>query len=114
MTDAETIRTLRAIIEEQAEEIRQLRQEALAPLPTGLPYLTQNEELVLRSLLKRPMTVEGLFLATARREQNNHDVEPTELIRQYIHRLRRKLIGTGITIKTIHRRGYEIKRTNEL
>jgi DNA-binding response OmpR family regulator len=98
-------------ISELEETIRQLRVEAgeRGQLPDGLPYLTRQEEAVLRTLLsRRGVASRGTIFD----EMHHRDSEAAndKIVDVIICKLRRKLTGTDIKICTRWGRGWYIER----
>lgn len=106
-------RQLRAERDELREEVRQLRKQLFAddPLPACLPHLTPNEESALRVLLRRRglVTKEAIYNAL----YGHRDGPDEKLVDVWVHKLRRKLEGTGYEIITSWGRGYELVRPPE-
>ncbi len=98
-------------VAELEETIRQLRAEAAerAELPDGLPYLTRQEEAVLRTLMaKRGVVSRGTIFD----EMHHRDSEAAndKIVDVIVCKLRRKLRGTDIKICTRWGRGWYIER----
>lgn len=112
MSDADTIRRLRADLDEAHETIRQLRETMLPvdPLPSWAPSdLTRTEEALLRILLTREIVGTDAFDAAIPHGILRDGVESDQRLRVYVHRLRRKLSPIGIL--TAHSRGYTLDRS---
>jgi DNA-binding response OmpR family regulator len=101
-------RDLREEAEELRETIRQLREDqgGKAELPDWLPPLTRKEQAIL-GRLKRGSLVTKDQLYEASCIIADHEPE-MKIIDVYIHKLRKKLRGTGVDIETIWGQGYRL------
>lgn len=107
MTDiAKENARLRDRVDELEETVRQLR--ALAsearPLPQWVPYLTRREETMLRLFLAR----ESVSIEAMETVIHDGDAKSYNLLSVYVFKLRSKLAKFGVTIKTLHGRGYSL------
>lgn len=103
-------KALREENEELRETVRQLQAVAseAASLPPGVPHLTRREECVLRYLLRRHSVAsrDDIYFAMYG-GQGEVDIKIVDVM---VHKLRRKLAQTDITIVTDWGRGYFIDR----
>lgn len=103
---------LREENEELRETIRQLREDDRPdPLPPGLPHLTRTEEAVLRVLLESHGVVSRERVYALIYEGGED--RSLGIIGVWVMKLRRKLVGSGIEIKTEWGRGFYVERVVE-
>jgi hypothetical protein len=106
---ARQISDLRTRIDEIAEELRQVRQAfASPPLPGWLPALTPREDQMLRLLVSRTTVSLAMFEAVI----GGASLDPDNLFKVYIMKLRQKLLPAGIEIETRTGHGYELSRAS--
>ena len=102
---------LRDRVEELEETVRQLRaaSQEQAPLPAWLPYLTNNEEAVLRLFIARDtVTMDALLVLLG--DVTSYD---SNLLRVYVFKLRHKLGPHGVTFETYRSRGYRMSAASK-
>jgi DNA-binding response OmpR family regulator len=103
-------RQLRERVSELEESLRQVR-EALAtgdPLPAGLPYLTRQEERLLRAFLRTANIISRDQLHSAMYLHNETDTEP-HIVDVHLTRLRRKLKPFGYRFVSSWGRGWRLE-----
>ena len=107
---SDTIEALREIIDEQREEIRQLRAELFAAewTPPDWLSLTRTEETILRLLVARPRVVDGWALCEALEAAGSRADQTGKILQVYICKLRTILRPHGIQIETVWGRGYRL------
>lgn len=107
------IRDLNTKIEEQAEEIRQLREDALAwgPLPPDVGRLTPSEERILRTLMRRDAVFPNGRLKTAIYGYGPEPSDADNIVRVMIHSIRKKL-PPSLKIINDWGRGYRLEKAN--
>lgn len=114
MSDADTIRRLRAELDEAHETIRQLRERLAekADLPWWAPEgMTPCEEILLRVLMARELVTPEAFDAALPTSVLKGGENDHMRLMVYVCRLRKHLRGTGVKIKNVWSRGYRLDRS---
>lgn len=107
------VRDLMDTVAARDEEIRQLREDAVAwgPLPPGIGRLTPSEERIMRTLMRRDAVFPNGRLKTAIYGYGPEPPDADNIVRVMIHSIRKKL-PPSLKIINDWGRGYRLEKAN--